>query len=62
VWIQQELEDCIRLCDRLSDLIEEDQLNIGQSLEGKPADGYRELARLEIELLAECKRLMVRGW
>ena len=55
------IRDCIRLCERLSAMIEDDRMEMGRHLEGDAMRSYSELTKLEIDLLADTKRLIDRG-
>ena len=55
------IRNCIRLCERLSAMIEDDRIEMAHHLEGDAMRSYDELTRLETDLLADCKKLIDRG-
>ena len=58
---QNALRNCIRLCEHLSAMIEDDRTEMGSHLEGDAMQSYAELTKLEVGLLEDCKRLLDRG-
>ena len=55
------IQNCLRLCEHLSDMIEDDRIEMAHHLEGEAMRSYDELTRLETDLLADCKKLIDRG-
>lgn len=55
------LREIVRMCDHLSTMIENDRMALGTHLAGDAMRSYDELTKLEVDLLADTKRLIDRG-